>query len=125
MKFKVKIIKIFKLKFFFSLIVIFYVFDRKTKCIQRNAAASRNDFDIFCYVKDEFGARIADRVFDLIRFNEICVDLGCGLGHISPHLIKENVGMLIQCDMSHKMVEKSRSVSETEVTKFNNLILTI
>lgn len=59
-------------------------------------------------MKDEVGARVADRVYDLVRFNEVCLDLGCGLGHIAPHLIKENVGTLLQCDMSEKMVERSR-----------------
>lgn len=71
---------------------------------------------MFQYVKEEVGYRVADKVFDLTRFNDVCLDLGCGGGHIGPHLIKENVGMLIQCDMSEEMVRRSKGAPEEEVT---------
>lgn len=58
---------------------------------------------------------MADKVFDLTKFNDVVLDLGCGAGHIGPHLIKENAGCLIQCDMSEKMVEKSKGAPEDEV----------
>lgn len=83
--------------------------------MQRDAAASRKNFDVYRYIRDEFGSRTADRVYDLTRFNDICLDLGCGAGHIAPHLIKENVGMLMQCDMSRKMVECSKGAPQDEV----------
>uniref|UniRef100_A0AC34PWE5 Methyltransferase type 11 domain-containing protein n=1 Tax=Panagrolaimus sp. JU765 TaxID=591449 RepID=A0AC34PWE5_9BILA len=90
------------------------VFDRETKRRQRNWAASQPDFNVAQYVKDEVGYRVADKVFDLVKFNEVVLDLGCGAGHISPNLIKENVGCVIQCDMSENMVKISKSASETE-----------
>jgi len=91
------------------------VFNRKVKRRQRNIAASQEEFDTYRYVRDEFGARVADRVYDLTGFHEICVDLGCGAGHISPHLIKENVGTIIQSDMSEVMVHRSRGAPEDEM----------
>ncbi|KAI6238057.1 Methyltransf-11 domain-containing protein [Aphelenchoides fujianensis] len=65
-------------------------------------------------LREECGYRIADRVFDLTKFNDVCVDLGCGAGFIAPHLVKENVGVLIQCDMSERMVAKSRGAPNDE-----------
>ncbi|KAI1723959.1 ALG3 protein domain-containing protein [Ditylenchus destructor] len=91
------------------------VFDRRTKKLQRDRAAQRDNFDVFQYVKDEVGGRIADKVFDLTGYNEVCLDLGCGAGHIGPHLIKENVGTLMQCDMSEQMVRRSRGAPEDEL----------
>jgi len=56
--------------------------------------------------------RIADKVYDLTKFNEVVLDLGCGGGHIATNLIKENVGTLIQCDMSAKMMEISKPAGD-------------
>jgi len=54
-------------------------------------------------------------VFDLLKKNTVCIDLGCGSGHIGMHLIRENVGCLIQLDMSEAMVRASKSAEENEV----------
>lgn len=91
------------------------IFDRNTKRKQRDWAAKQSDFELAQYVKDEVGYRIADKVFDLTKFNEVVLDLGCGSGHIGPHLIKENVGCLIQCDMSEEMVRNSKGAPESEL----------
>uniref|UniRef100_A0A914Z4H1 Arginine-hydroxylase NDUFAF5, mitochondrial n=1 Tax=Panagrolaimus superbus TaxID=310955 RepID=A0A914Z4H1_9BILA len=91
------------------------IFDRKTKLKQRNWAAAHPDFDVCQYVKDEIGYRVADKVFDLTKFNDIVLDLGCGGGHIGQHLIKENVGVLLQCDMSEGMIRKSKGAPEDEL----------
>ncbi|KAF7637289.1 hypothetical protein Mgra_00003255 [Meloidogyne graminicola] len=64
--------------------------------------------------RDEFGYRLADKVFDLLKSNTVCIDVGCGTGHIGMHLISENVGCLIQFDMSDKMVKISKSAEEKE-----------
>lgn len=82
---------------------------------QRNWAVNQADFDKVQALREECGYRIADRVFDLTKFNEVCVDLGSGVGYIAPHLIKENVGMLIQCDMSDEMIKQSSTKPELEV----------
>lgn len=66
-------------------------------------------------MKDEIGYRVADKVFDLTKFNEVVLDLGCGSGHIGPHLIKENVGVLLQCDMSEGMIRRSKGAPRHEL----------
>uniref|UniRef100_A0A7E4W9J7 Arginine-hydroxylase NDUFAF5, mitochondrial n=1 Tax=Panagrellus redivivus TaxID=6233 RepID=A0A7E4W9J7_PANRE len=90
------------------------VFDRQTKRHQRDWAAAQPDFDLAQYVKDEIGYRVADKVFDLTKFNDVVIDLGCGAGHIGPHLIKENVGILLQCDMSEGLVRRSKGAPDSE-----------
>ncbi len=32
--------------------------------------------------------RVADKIYDLTQFNEVCLDIGCGAGHIAPHVFK-------------------------------------
>uniref|UniRef100_A0A183GPN8 Arginine-hydroxylase NDUFAF5, mitochondrial n=1 Tax=Heligmosomoides polygyrus TaxID=6339 RepID=A0A183GPN8_HELPZ len=82
---------------------------------QRDWAARQPEFEDAQYLKEEIGWRIADRVFDLTKFNPLALDIGCGVGNIAPHMIKENVGTLIQCDMSEEMVSKSRGADDSEV----------
>uniref|UniRef100_A0A915MVF3 Uncharacterized protein n=1 Tax=Meloidogyne javanica TaxID=6303 RepID=A0A915MVF3_MELJA len=68
----------------------------KTKRKQRNWSANQSGFELTRFIRDEFGYRLADKVFDLLKKNTVCIDLGCGSGHIGMHLIRENVGCLIQ-----------------------------
>jgi ubiquinone/menaquinone biosynthesis C-methylase UbiE len=100
------------------------VFDRETKRRQRNWAVKSDEFNGAQALRKECGYRIADRVFDLTKYNEICVDLGCGVGYIAPHLIKENVGVVIQCDMSEGMIKKAEEAPKLEVgfSFFNILV---
>ncbi|KHN72230.1 NADH dehydrogenase [ubiquinone] 1 alpha subcomplex assembly factor 5 [Toxocara canis] len=89
------------------------LFDREAKRRQRNWAAKSDFYDVCQYVKDEIGYRVADKIFDLTKYNEVCIDLGCGGGHIAPNIIKENVGVLIQCDMSEGLVRRSKSAADS------------
>ncbi|KJH52063.1 methyltransferase domain protein [Dictyocaulus viviparus] len=91
------------------------VFDRQLKRRQRDWAAYQPDFEDAQYLKEEIGWRVADRVFDLTKFNPLALDIGCGIGNIAPHMIKENVGTLIQCDMSENMVVRSKESEDKEV----------
>ncbi|CAK5072964.1 unnamed protein product [Meloidogyne enterolobii] len=94
------------------------VFDRETKRKQRNWSATQSEFELTRFIRDEFGYRLADKVFDLLKKNTVCIDLGCGAGHIGMHLIRENVGCLIQLDMSEVMVRASKSAEENEFPTF-------
>lgn len=38
--------------------------------------------------QDEIAYRVADKVFDLTKFNDVCIDIGCGNGHVAMNLIK-------------------------------------
>ncbi|VDK32399.1 unnamed protein product [Gongylonema pulchrum] len=64
---------------------------------------------------DEVAYRVADKVFDLTKFNDVCIDIGCGAGHIAANLIKENVGVILQCDMSAELVQRSSGAADPEV----------
>nr|XP_042909797.1 arginine-hydroxylase NDUFAF5, mitochondrial isoform X3 [Parasteatoda tepidariorum] len=70
----------------FSNITTLDVFDRQTKKIHRNWSAKIKGGEVYDYLKDEIGDRVADRVFDITRTFTNCVELGCGKGHISKHL---------------------------------------
>ncbi|KAL7073131.1 hypothetical protein ACQ4LE_006995 [Meloidogyne hapla] len=94
------------------------VFDRETKRKQRNWSANQPEFELTRFIRDEFGYRLADKVFDLLKTNTVCIDIGCGAGHIGMHLIRENVGCLIQLDMSEAMVRASKSADEKEFSTF-------
>uniref|UniRef100_A0A915PWB5 dolichyl-P-Man:Man5GlcNAc2-PP-dolichol alpha-1,3-mannosyltransferase n=1 Tax=Setaria digitata TaxID=48799 RepID=A0A915PWB5_9BILA len=91
------------------------IFDREAKKIQRNRAAQLDDYDVCKYVKDEIAYRVADKVFDLTKFNDVCIDIGCGSGHIAANLIKENVGAIVQCDISAGLIKRSQDLVDSEV----------
>nr|XP_042912955.1 arginine-hydroxylase NDUFAF5, mitochondrial-like [Parasteatoda tepidariorum] len=101
----------------FSNITTLDVFDRQTKKIHRNWSAKIKGGEVYDYLKDEVGDRVADRVFDITRTFTNCVELGCGKGHISKHLTPDNVEMLYQCDISSEMVEQSKICSEIPTVK--------
>ncbi|XP_035213482.1 arginine-hydroxylase NDUFAF5, mitochondrial-like isoform X2 [Stegodyphus dumicola] len=96
---------------YFSKETTLNVFDRKAKRVHREWSASLQDGNIYNVLKDEIGDRVADRVYDIIRKFSVCVELGCGRGHVTKHLNSEKVDVIYQCDMSQGMVEISE-VSE-------------
>ncbi|CAL1283588.1 unnamed protein product [Larinioides sclopetarius] len=87
------------------------VFDRNSKRMHRDWSASLHGSHIYDYIKDEIGDRVADRVYDITRKFSTAVELGCGKGHITKHLTPESIEMIYQCDISSKMLEKTK-VSE-------------
>lgn len=91
------------------------IFDRKAKKIQRNRAAQLDEYDVCQYVKEEMAQRVADKVFDLTKFSDVCIDIGCGGGYIASNLIKENVAVILQCDMSAGLIKRSCGVVDAEV----------
>lgn len=52
------------------------IFDRYTKILQRERAATAKDVDLYDYLKDEIGYRLADRVFDIKRKFKLAADIG-------------------------------------------------
>lgn len=53
-----------------------HIFDRYTKTLQRERAASAKDVNLYDYLKDEIGYRLADRVFDIKRKFKLAANLG-------------------------------------------------
>ncbi|XP_063237776.1 arginine-hydroxylase NDUFAF5, mitochondrial [Bacillus rossius redtenbacheri] len=74
------------------------IFCRRAKLLQRERAARAPDAPLYDYLKDEVGARLADRVLDIRRDFAAAANLGCGRGHVSRHLPAERVGRLYLCD---------------------------
>lgn len=46
------------------------IFDRNTKRKQKDWAAKAKDANVYDYIKEEVGYRLADRVYDIKRFDE-------------------------------------------------------
>uniref|UniRef100_A0AAF5HZ70 F-box domain-containing protein n=1 Tax=Strongyloides stercoralis TaxID=6248 RepID=A0AAF5HZ70_STRER len=103
----------------------FHIFDRNVKKHQRNWSARQPEYNDVQYLHEEIGYRIADKVFDLTKFNEKVLDLGCLGGFISPHLIKENVGTIVQCDMSEELVKRSNVAPEEENIKVEKVVIVV
>ncbi len=76
------------------------VFDRKTKAIQRERAALNENAADFDYLKEEFGYRLADRVLDITRDLDLCVDIGSSRGYVSRHLTSHSIKKLKCIEMS-------------------------
>lgn len=53
-----------------------YIFDRKAKVLQRERAAISEDVQLYDYVKNEMGFRLADRVYDIKRKFRLAADIG-------------------------------------------------
>lgn len=89
------------------------VFDRQAKRRQREWSITRPDSHVFDYLKDEFGYRLADKLFDIKRWPiiqqihlllltqfkltdsncrtfDVAVELSSGKGFIAQHLTKVN-----------------------------------
>ncbi|XP_015602856.1 arginine-hydroxylase NDUFAF5, mitochondrial [Cephus cinctus] len=90
---------------------VMYVFDREAKLRQKECAAKAHDVKLYDYLKDEVGYRLADRIFDIKRTFKRALDLGCGRGHVSKHILSESVEELIMADMS------PTALSHAEVTE--------
>lgn len=48
------------------------------------------------------------RIYDLTDYMPVAVDLGCGTGHIAPHVFADNVGHLIQVEMSEAQLRRAK-----------------
>lgn len=75
------------------------------------------DVDLYDYVKDEVGFRLADRIFDIKRELKLVADFGCNRGFVSRHIVADTVGQLILCDTSPSMLEQATGTPGLYVTK--------
>ncbi|KYN19438.1 hypothetical protein ALC57_08205 [Trachymyrmex cornetzi] len=76
------------------------VFDRNAKLLQRERAAKDANVQLYDYIKDDVGDRLADRIFDIKRKFGRVLDLGCGRGHVSKRILSESVEELVLADMN-------------------------
>ncbi|KAI4458745.1 hypothetical protein MML48_7g00004540 [Holotrichia oblita] len=76
------------------------IFDRYTKNLQRERAAGAKDVDLYDYLKDEIGFRLADRIFDVKRKFKLAADIGCSRGYISKYISPDSIEEIILYDSS-------------------------
>ncbi|GLV31468.1 uncharacterized protein CBL_07230 [Carabus blaptoides fortunei] len=70
--------------------------------IKRERAASAKDVNVYDYIKDDVGYRLADRIFDIKRKFKRAADIGCSRGYVSKHIVPESVEELILCDTNER-----------------------
>jgi len=93
------------------------VFDRNAKLLQRERAAKDANVQLYDYIKDEVGDRLADRIFDIKRKFGRVLDLGCGRGHVSKRILSESVEELVLADMSPSLLQQAEITEGIRVKK--------
>ncbi|KAL1491771.1 hypothetical protein ABEB36_012320 [Hypothenemus hampei] len=93
------------------------IFDRNTKTLQRQRAALADDVNVYDYLKDEIGFRLADRVFDIKRKFKLAADIGCNRGYVSKHISPDSVDELIVCDVSQRNLDVAPVMEGIKVKK--------
>ncbi|XP_049829781.1 arginine-hydroxylase NDUFAF5, mitochondrial [Schistocerca gregaria] len=93
------------------------IFDREAKLYQRQRAALAADVELYDYLKEEVGYRLADRIFDIKRKFNCAVDLGCGRGYVSRHVLGDAVERLILCDMCPTWLDQAVLPESVEVER--------
>lgn len=93
------------------------VFDRNAKLLQRERAAKNTDVQLYDYLKDEVGDRLADRIFDIKRKFSRALDLGCGRGHVSKQILSESVEELVLADMSPGLLQQAETAEGVRVKR--------
>ncbi|KAL5288632.1 NDUFAF5 family protein [Megaselia abdita] len=95
------------------------IFDRRAKTIQKDRAAINPDVEVFDYIKEEVGFRLADRVLDLKKDIKNAANIGCGRGFVSKHILAESIENLLICDTSEKMLEQAEGTPGLKLKKVN------
>lgn len=93
------------------------VFDRKAKTRHRSLAALDKEAEVYDYLKNEVGYRLADRVYDIKRKFSRAVELGCGRGYVSHNLDSEAVESLVLCDSSPECLTRCKVPKDVPTTK--------
>lgn len=73
--------------------------------------------DLYDYIKDEVGFRLSDRIFDIKKKFDVAVDLGCGRGYISKHILADTVEKLILCDISPTQLSQAETTPGVKVAR--------
>ncbi|XP_030369086.1 arginine-hydroxylase NDUFAF5, mitochondrial [Scaptodrosophila lebanonensis] len=93
------------------------IFDRNAKRLQKERAALSPDVELYDYLKDEVGFRLADRVFDIKREFKTAANIGCHRGYISKHILAECVQHLTLTDSSASMLEQAQGTPGLQMRK--------
>nr|CAG4644120.1 EOG090X09JT [Lepidurus arcticus] len=93
------------------------VFDRQTKQKQKNVAAKSPEVEVYDYLKEEIGFRLADRIFDIKKHFPNALDLGCSRGYVSRHITDDCIGHIVMCDTSKEYLEQATPPQIVPFTK--------
>lgn len=93
------------------------IFDRKTKTLQRERAALAKDVNLYDYLKEEMGYRLADRIYDIKRKFKLAANIGCSRGYVAKHISPESVEEIILCDTSHANLDSFKMQEGIKVNK--------
>lgn len=85
--------------------------------MQKNYAASAEDHLVYDYLKEEVGYHIYDRINDIKRKFNVCVELGAGRGYVSRHITSETANLVYQCELSHKFLDQAKISGEVNTYK--------
>lgn len=100
------------------------------------------DVKLYDYIREEIGARMVDRIFDLTKEIKTAAELGteqiftmtlaspslfifnflfegCNRGFMSHHDLAESIGHLYLCESSPTMLEQAKVAGGLNVTKLN------
>ncbi|XP_037104456.1 arginine-hydroxylase NDUFAF5, mitochondrial [Syngnathus acus] len=83
------------------------VFDRSMKKRQKEWANAVRDSHKYDYLREEVGARVADRVYDVARTFPLALEIGAGRGYVAQHLSKETVEHLLLTDISQSALRQN------------------
>ncbi|CAL1534992.1 unnamed protein product [Lymnaea stagnalis] len=100
--------------------IIMNVFDRKAKLLQRERSAlgvNGEDVSVYDYIKDEFGYRTAERIWDIKRNFGVVVDLGAGRGHVTKNLFRDRIDTIYQCEFSPSLLQQAAVSPEVTTHK--------
>uniref|UniRef100_A0A0K8UTA6 Putative methyltransferase C20orf7, mitochondrial n=1 Tax=Bactrocera latifrons TaxID=174628 RepID=A0A0K8UTA6_BACLA len=93
------------------------IFDRNAKRLQKERAALNPDVELYDYLKEEVGFRLADRIIDIKREFTNAADIGCSRGFLSKHIMAESVRHLTLCDTSPTMLAQAQGTPGLKLTK--------
>lgn len=93
------------------------IFDRNAKRLQKERAALNPDVELYDYLKEEVGFRLADRIIDIKREFTNAADIGCSRGFLSKHIMAESVQHLTLCDTSPTMLAQAQGTPGLKLTK--------
>lgn len=85
--------------------------------VNDNHFLSSPDVELYDYLKEEIGYRLADRVFDIKREFQAAADLGCNRGFLSRHILAESVKHLTLCDISPTMLSQATGTPGLQIAK--------
>ncbi|XP_037955617.1 arginine-hydroxylase NDUFAF5, mitochondrial-like [Teleopsis dalmanni] len=87
------------------------------KNYKKERAAINPNVELYDYLKEEVGFRLADRIFDIKREIKCAADIGCNRGFLSKHVLAESVGHLTLCDTSPTMLAQAQGTPGLNMTK--------